>query len=150
MDVQKKMLYRSGNGFYCENCGYLRGSPFNDGCLVNCEAEWYFIQNDKDKEYIQAREKEIQKLKLQEAEAEAERKIQGGERQIQGGEEEEETEEHEPQLGTPAPLCMQLSISHINAETYEHECYNDNLTALLNSRILSSLKLREERMLKNK
>jgi len=140
MDVQKKMLYRSGNGFYCENCGYLRGSPFNDGCLVNCEAEWYFIQNDKDKEYIQAREKEIQKLKLQEAEAE---------RQIQGGEE-EETEEHEPQLETPAPLCMQLSISHINAETYEHECYNDNLTALLNSRILSSLKLCEERMLKNK
>ena len=136
MAEQKKLLYRSGDGFYCENCGYLRGYPFNDSCLYNCQAEWYHIKSDKDEEYI--RKREIQKQKLQKAQAQAQAQA------------EFEAEEYVPPLSVAAPLCMQLSIPHISEMTYDDKCYNDNLTSLLNSRILTSLNLYEDRILKNK
>jgi len=139
MDAHKVFIYRSEDGFYCENCGYLRGYPFNDACLFNCQSEWYHIKDDKDKEYIRSRE--IQKQKLQKEEARAEDKAHG----------QDKDHEYIPPIGVAAPLCMQLSIPHLDApQSYDEHLYNENLTALLNSQLLSSLKLYEERILKNK
>jgi hypothetical protein len=55
-------LYKIGNEFYCDNCGVLRGSPYNDPCDINCNAEWII-----DKKIIAEREK-IRELKCQEME----------------------------------------------------------------------------------
>ena len=142
------LLYKIKNGFYCDNCGILRGYPYNDPCHTDCTSVWCIdatvIAHKEQQRERNMEEKEQFQMgcedKLLHEQSELLEEI------VSECEKDDTLEEYEEDVEisfkAPAPPLAKLSIPLMEDERIdEAKFYNGGLREFLKRRVKQALEL---------
>ena len=132
------LLYKTKNGFYCDNCGILRGYPYNDPCKPDCNSVWCvdpLVIANKESQREKSREQKEQGKMMYEDQLSRKQNEDKPEKCV-----EDDEEIPIPAITTPAPLSFQLGIPFLDDESSDDDkIYNGGLREFLKQKFLASI-----------